>query len=132
MALCIEYEDSSDLIQQADFNYAVSLMDEGNYSDAKAILVGIKDYSGAQDKIYECEYNLGLASQDKGDYLAAAKSYRASSGFHDANDRIMTMGEQLVEKQDYSTAWVHYILNTRSQIMFLPIRQPDMQKGRHV
>lgn len=101
---CIDYEDSKQLANEADYKNAMALMEEGRYEEAKNLLTNIKGYEDAQVKSYECDYNIGLALQESGDYLNAAKQFRAASDYQDSNERIISMGEELVEKEDYHSA----------------------------
>ena len=89
--------------ERENYNTAVSMMSDGNYSGALRTLQEIPDYEDSEELIKECRYNLGLQYQAKGDYESAIVQFDKILAYQDSATKIVEC-KYMQGKQEYDTA----------------------------
>lgn len=105
------YEDSVDLANTLEYQYAMDCFDEGKYSDAAESFSNIENYKDSATRALEAEYQYGLTLISKGKYSDAEKVFTELGNYKDSakqiNESIYQHGVSLLEEKDYLKA-IHY------------------------
>lgn len=103
-----DYEDAAEkLIEAEQANHhakGLKLMEEEAYEEAKGELKEAQGYQNSDDLIKECCYKIAQGYVDEGDYISAAASFKDAKDYEDANDRILSLGQELVTAENYEDA----------------------------
>ncbi len=82
------YKYGPDLINGYNYDKAVALAEEGNYSEAITAFKDLGDYSDSQAKATECEYNHALKLEEDGKYAEAKLVFEALGDYADSKTRV--------------------------------------------
>ncbi len=107
-----DYKDSTDKIDECNYQIALRYIDEEDYSKAVDILdeLAKTDYKDSNEKIQLCNYQMALQEFEKGDYSSAAKDFSnlAEADYEDSGEWYKKanyeLGKQYIEKESYSDA----------------------------
>lgn len=94
--------------QPSEYDKAVSLYNNGEYSDALDIFLTLGDHQDSQYYITDCRYNLALEAMNKGDYTSAKDNLMKLGAYKDCADLIKECNYQralaLLEEKEYAQA----------------------------
>ena len=99
------YEDSEDLIIQANYNYGFELFEEDNFENAISYFQKCGDYKDAQDLRMQSTYNWGTNLYNAGEYEQAAYQFLACGDYKDAKEQhdecIYDYGKECIDNGDW-------------------------------
>ena len=73
------------------YDRAVALMNERNYTEAIAIFEGLNGYKESEAQLVECKYNYAVELYDAGQYQEAAIAFGAVGSYKDARERCIPL-----------------------------------------
>jgi tetratricopeptide (TPR) repeat protein len=107
-----DYEGSLELLEEARYEYGVSLYEKKQYEDAMAQFEKIADYKDASDYMKKARYGYGIALYEKKQYEDAMAQFEKIAGYKDASDYINKAGYEygiaLYEKGQYEDAMAQF------------------------
>lgn len=103
-----DYKDAQDKLEEAELaNHhanGIEMIENGNYQNAKVELKEAKGYGNSVELIKQCDYKIAEEYMENDDYVSAAVSFKEAGEYEDANDRILSMGQELVSAERYADA----------------------------
>lgn len=97
-----------DLVNQNKYNKAVTLSQEGKYSDAIAAFNELGDYSDSKDKALECQYNYALELEKDGKFAEAKLIFENLENYGDSSTRVQACAyseaKEALENKNFKTA----------------------------
>ncbi len=110
------YEDASSQAAYAElgihYSAGVSLFESGDYETAISEFEAADYFPGASNKIDQSYYQLASGQYEAGDYLSAAENYGHSNGYDDAEDMIISIGDECMAAGDYAAAASCYLFSS--------------------
>lgn len=82
------------------YKEGVTLLSEGNYSNAKDIFFELEDFKDSEEKRKECFYYLGKKHLNSGDYLSAVSCFEHAGDYLDA----LELAKDASNKHEKATA----------------------------
>ncbi len=102
------YKYGPDLINSYKYDKAVTLSEEGNYSEAITIFKELGDYSDSKEKATECEYNSALKFEEDGKYSEAKVAFENLGNYGDSKTRAQACAyseaKAALESNNFDTA----------------------------
>ena len=107
LSLLEGYKDSPDMMLEAQYRQAVSLM-QTDSAAAKAIFLTLGDYIDSDDMLKDCDYYAAVKFLDAGQYLAAVNVFTMLGDHRDSEDMVFEAwyrnGIDLLASEDFSGA----------------------------
>ena len=79
------YPGAEDLMTEAQYGKACSLLESGSFLEAEAAFTALGDYSDCADKINECRYQQAVKLYNEGSFEAATKLFMGLPLYKDAD-----------------------------------------------
>ena len=101
------YENASEALKEAAYEYAKTSMDSGDYTKAeKLIKERLSDYKDTSDLLIECRYQQALKAEAKGadSAQAAYVAFKALGAYKDSADRVAAYESKYAEAVSKSEA----------------------------
>lgn len=86
-----DYRDAKEMVKEADYEEAFSLLDSENYKQAKRAFEKLGDYKDSETMITETDYRNAIDLLNEEKYLDAYKLLDNIQGYSDVNDILYTL-----------------------------------------
>ncbi len=91
-----------------DYNVAMEMMVNHQWTEAREMFVALEDYKDSANLLTECDYNIALGVMENGDYEEAIAKFEDLNGYKDSADKITECSYQiasaLYESGEYDKA----------------------------
>lgn len=101
---CKSIEEKESIINKCHYGYAVELLGKKEYGKSKEEFEKTNGYSDSLMKINECNYYIAEKLFEDNKYTEAANKYKESNNFADSEEKIITIGNKLIDYKNYSDA----------------------------
>ena len=104
---------AADVINELTYSSALSLLEKGEYKQARDLFVGLGPYEDAALQALKCTYGLAEQAEAAGDLEAALQDYLSAVGYGDALDRAdqcrYAIAERSLQNGDERTAFQQFL-----------------------
>lgn len=84
------------ILPMINYNYAQSLLDSGDYSNAIIEFEKINNFNNSDEKILECYYLCGKSEYSNGNLLLALDNYKKAKNFEDAQELVEKIEDEIL------------------------------------